>query len=233
MSKGAGQKSIFILLLLLSATASIAGYRLLQGKYIVYHEAEKLFLAGDFKGSIPLLVKALDMGLNLPAAYRHLGDAFLATKDFKSAVKPYQIYTGYRQDDYQTLVKLALVHDLLGQEQLALDLLKRAIAQNHDQSDLWLALAEVHKTRHEYGPAQKAYEHALDLKPGLPQAVFGLAETYAWQKRYNEALRLYRAYLAEHPRNRTARINMARVLSWQGDFNEAIRQYDLALEGEK
>ena len=220
-------------LLLLAAAVSFAGYRIIQGKYIVYHRAETLFLAGDFKAAIPLFTQALEMGLKLPAAQRHLGDSYLAAKDFQKALKPYQSYTKQRPSDYQALAKLAMLYNLLGREPEALVLMKKALAANRGDPGLWLTLAGLYRERKAYGPAEQAYLNALKLKPGLPAAIFGLAETYAWQKNYGKALDLYRGYLKDHPKDRTARFNLARILSWQGDFDRAIRQYGLVLEEKK
>ena len=233
MSPSARQKTVFTALLLLSAAASFAGYRQFQGKFIAYHRAESLFLAGDFKSSIPLFTRALALGLTFPAAYRHLGDAYLATNDFQAAVEPYRVYTAKNASDFETLGKLADVYDLLGQEQKALELLEKSLSINREQPALWLALARLRQSRKEYLLAEKSFLRALELKPDLAAAVYGLAETLAWQKQYDRALDIYRAYLAKHPEDRTARLNLAKVLSWRGDLDLAIRQYDLALEKKK
>ena len=148
-------------------------------------------------------------------------------------MEPYRVYTAKNASDFETLGKLADVYDLLGQEQKALELLEKSLAINRGQPALWLALARLRQRRKEYLLSEKSFLRALELKPDLTAAVYGLAETLAWQKQYDRALDIYRAYLAKHPEDRTARLNLAKVLSWRGDFDLAIRQYDLALEKKK
>lgn len=82
----------------------------------------------------------------------------------------------------------------------------------------------------EVDAAEKAYLHALSLRPNHPAARNNLGRLFLRQGRIEEAERHFRALLEVSPDIVPARLNLAALLLRQGVWEEAEEQYLLALE---
>lgn len=66
-------------------------------------------------------------------------------------------------------------------------------------SKLRSAIAGLYVFRKRYDEAGYAFQQAIRLYPGLPEASFGLAKMYADQKKITKAVEVIEAYLANNP----------------------------------
>ncbi len=82
----------------------------------------------------------------------------------------------------------------------------------------------------EVAAAEKAYLHALDLRPLHPAARNNLGRLYLRQGRLEEAERHFRTLLQVSPDIVPARLNLAALLLRQGEWVAAEKQYLQALE---
>jgi len=82
----------------------------------------------------------------------------------------------------------------------------------------------------DYVEAQVAYEAAIAIRPGHPQAIVGLGTCYLKNRQVRKAREMLTSYLAQNPGNTAARLVLARALVRQARFQEAAVELRRALE---
>ena len=81
----------------------------------------------------------------------------------------------------------------------------------------------------DYVEAQVAYEAAINIQPGHPQAIVGLGTCYLKNRQVKKAQEMLTTYLAQNPGNTAARLVLARALVRQAQFQEAAVELRRAL----
>lgn len=113
---------------------------------------------------------------------------------------------------------------LMGQEEMALPLLREAVAGNPGLWRAWNAIGRSHALRGNIEQALDSYDRAL-LANGRAAPVHnnrGMALIAAM--RYPEAESAFRRALAVSPTLEVARMNLRIALAWQGRYDEAISE---------
>lgn len=219
------QYFIFSSFLALTAILSAAAYWYLCPQWVYYRRGENYFIARKFAQAIPFYREALAAGLKRPEALIHLGQAYLATKQFPEALKVFEHIVLAHPQDLEAAEQLAALYDQFGRVNAAIELLQRQQQLAGGRPAILLRLAELYKRRKDFTDAAQLYRQVLEKHPDSLPVQLKLAELLGWMKQYDEAIKICRKILAKHPENRAARLNLARVLSWKGQTEEAVKEY--------
>jgi protein O-GlcNAc transferase len=116
-----------------------------------------------------------------------------------------------------------------GQNQLALDVLGRAVALNDKIADLQSGVAEALQRLGRFDDAIAYYRRAIALDPGYAETFYNCGNVLLKLKRYPEALAHYDRALEIEPNFVEALHNRGNALFESSRFAEALADYDLAL----
>lgn len=116
-------------------------------------------------------------------------------------------------------------------ETRAVNLAARALALDSTNADAWLARAYAGLMADRARPAASlpAFERALALSPGDPEAYHQYGQTLMMLGRYNEALAAYHAALALDPTRAMTLVPMSAISYRRGDHEAAARWVDSAV----
>jgi len=105
-----------------------------------------------------------------------------------------------------------------------------AVVSSGDTIETALQHAESAFKDGDYVEAEVAYEAALAIQPGHPQAIVGLGTCYLKNRQVRKAQEMLTDDLARNPGNTAARLVLARALVRQARFQEAAVELRRALE---
>jgi len=176
-----------------------------------------------------LLRRALEFDGANPDVVYEMGALLQQLKRPREALPYFERHLDMVSDDQQTLVQIGKCHADLGQFKEAEAVLRRAVALSNDavgEYNLGYVLEQVGRT----DEAERQYERALALNPGLASAQTNLGTALAARGRFAEAA----AHLAEavrlEPGNAAARNNFGALLLQQRQLDAGTVQFRLALE---
>jgi tetratricopeptide (TPR) repeat protein len=106
----------------------------------------------------------------------------------------------------------------------------KAPVASGDSVETALQHAEAAFKDGDYAEAQVAYEAAMAIQPGNPQAVAGLGTCYLKNHQVKKAGELLAGHLRDSPGNTAARLVLARALVRQAQFQEAAIELRRVLE---
>jgi tetratricopeptide (TPR) repeat protein len=170
------------------------------------------------------------------------GQAALTANAFADALEHHargrlsQAEAGYRRvlqsspDHPDALHRLALIAHQVGRDELALELIVRAIAVNPLQPAYHNDAGIVLQTLGRIDEAIARYRRALDLAPAYPHAHNGLGIALHGLGRLDEAMASFRTALSLKPDFADAQNNLANVLREVGRAAEAVEIYRNALK---
>ena len=228
------QTIIYWALAVLCLSASVAGYRVVQNKHVLYRQAENAWKSGDDRRALPLYEKAILAGADFPDAYINAGEIALAQGEIERGATLLDTLAFGGQDIAPGLAgRIAGLYDQYGEPGRALNVLEHSHVKIKLQEPQLLHMADLLRRDFAYGKALDVYRDVLAENPESRPAGLGLAETLGWLGRFEEALPLCQNLLSAHPGDRNARVLYARILSWNGQFDDAIREYKLLLGEEQ
>jgi len=176
-----------------------------------------------------LLRRALEFDGANPDVVYEMGALLQQLKRPREALPYFERHLDMVSDDQQTLVQIGKCRADLGQFKEAEAVLRRAVALSNDavgEYNLGYVLEQVGRTEE----AERQYERALALNPGLASAQTNLGTALAARGRFAEAA----AHLAEavrlEPGDAAARNNLGALLLQQRQLDAAAVQFRLALE---
>jgi protein O-GlcNAc transferase len=116
-----------------------------------------------------------------------------------------------------------------GRNDMAVDLIGKAIAQNGRVPGFHINLGNALKAQGKFPEAAAAYAYALSLKPDNVAAHYSLGVALHAQGKLPEAAAAYRRALSLKPDHAEAYTNLGNVLQAQGKPDEALAAYSRAL----
>jgi predicted O-linked N-acetylglucosamine transferase (SPINDLY family) len=116
-----------------------------------------------------------------------------------------------------------------GRHEVALDLIRRAIALVPGVPDFHCNIGEVLRALGQLDAAIAACRQAIALKPNLPEAHMNLGNALRDAGRLDEAIAAHRQAIALRPGYPDAHSNLGNALRDQGQLNEAIAAYRQAI----
>lgn len=110
----------------------------------------------------------------------------------------------------------------IGDAQLAVSELERAVAADPKLWRAWTGLGRAHDERKEWAQSKAAYDSALAANPGSAVILNNTGMSLLLQHRYPEAAAAFEAAIARDPTMETARSNLRIALAWQDRYDEAL-----------
>ncbi len=107
---------------------------------------------------------------------------------------------------------------------------RNAVAQNPNDVDARLQLADVYAARKQFTPAIEQLQAASRLRPDDEATQLKIARVLSWDRQYTASEAAYEQLLSRRPENVSARVELARVLSWAGNYPASETQYQQALQ---
>lgn len=207
------QYLVFVLLLAVSSSLAILGYR-------EVHRDQILSLKGGLPLSKPPSFTDLPQPENKHHQERGLGPA--ETPPVQPTPKAAKNPAGH------DVKKAAPISDNAGRADRIMPSEQQPVTKDDDAARL--QHAEILMIRKEYGQAVAIYRkylerHGNDLKVRLK-----LAEILSWQKDYDASLAEYERILTVRPDDRQVRRKYSDVLLWSGKVDEAAKELRKTLE---
>lgn len=94
----------------------------------------------------------------------------------------------------------------------------------------WYTLGQFLRRTGRYGDAERAFEHAVRINPGLVEAWIGWGDAALDQERPQEAVDRFFQALAKEPRSAAAHNGLGIALASLGQMDEAISHFAVAAE---
>ena len=164
----------------------------LHSTLVIHHYGK----AGDLDRARAKGEAYLQMGLRKveesptdPQAHYELGTQYRELDQPGQALACYQQVLALSPGFRDTQLRIGLCHYHLGQQQQALDALRRAgHTLPHKAAEIALATGNVYTALNDLTAAERAFRRAIADDPGLAVASVNLAQLYAHQGRHAEAL---------------------------------------------
>jgi len=182
---------------------------------------EKAFEAGK---------KAAGLNPKFTEVYRALAFCYLQIGDFDNAKKEAMRALSHNSLDAESWEILALTNPT-GDENWALDKLKKAIELNPRLYSAHIAIGNFYTSKKKYDDALLHYNEAFKINP-LSEEVYyvNMGVVYKNQSNYDEAIRHFQKALALNPNCSAAYNNLGIVYHLRKDLKMAIDNYHLAIK---
>ncbi len=121
---------------------------------------------------------------------------------------------------------LGVAEGALGNPQLAIEHIQRAIAYSPQNASCYLNLGNVYRETGQIARAVECYEKALSLRPDYHMAYSNLGAIYEQAGEFRKAVQCYEKALAIHPDFPEAQWNLAALALLLGDFSNGWRLFE-------
>lgn len=125
---------------------------------------------------------------------------------------------------------LGMVENAMGHAEIAVKMIRRAIASNGNNARYYSNLGFILENQELHGEAEIACKQALLLNPNYAEALNNLGNALLSQGRVGDAAASYRQALELKPDHAEAHYNLGNALSALGTLDEAIASYKTALK---
>jgi len=149
------------------------------------------------------------------------GDLNLSRKRYNVALASYRMAEDAAETRAQSLQGQGLALSLLGRSNEAMEVLKRAVAEDPKAWRAWNALGAEHDARGDWSNAENAYAQAMTASDGAPQVLNNRGYSRLLQRRRDEAVTDLVAALQKKPDMDEARTNLRLALALGGDYERA------------
>lgn len=176
-----------------------------------YHEklGTVLMELDDWEGAQRSLTRAIELDAALFKAHYKLGQVHERLDNPQEALREYTLAVQSGPRFIEAYRSLGRLYADLGYLPLAVQVLQSGlqvvIHGTEDEAHLHHLLGTVYQQQRDYDSAVREFRAALDLMPGLREAVFALGWTYGLQDNREEARRYLKRYVdsagAEAPRH--------------------------------
>ena len=149
------------------------------------------------------------------------GDLNLVRKRYNVALTSYRMAEGSAETRAQSLQGQGLALALLGRSGEALEILKRAVAEDPKAWRAWNALGAQYDARGDWTASEAAYAEAMANSGSAPQVLNNRGYSRLLQSRRDEAVADLVAALQKKPDMTEARTNLRLALAMGGDYERA------------
>jgi len=133
-------------------------------------------------------------------------------------------------ENFDALHLLGILAHQVGNHDLAVNLIERAVQQKADNAVAYNNLGEAYKGAKRLEDAVRCYRQALALNPELPEVCCNLGNALKALGRLDEAAAAYRQGLAIKPEFALVHYNLGSLLKEQGRLDEAEASFREALQ---
>jgi tetratricopeptide (TPR) repeat protein len=188
-----------------------------------------------WQNNFTLFNHAVNVTDNNFLAHSSLAGELIKQNKIIEAMHHCQIALSLNPANYNTLVRISVAYNLLGEKNKAMDALRLAIKVHPDYvrayNDLFVLLLESGK-KQEAEEVLKGCLKAIELNSNKDNWVlhYNFGHTLATHGRYEEAVIQYNQALRIYPSNAFAHNNLAMVLLWQGKIDDALNHFRKAVQ---
>lgn len=200
--------------------------------YLTY--ADAYIAEGDIERALNYAEEAYALDITNLSTYKLLSDLYIQIEDYPRALDALTLYTNYEIEDASGLAKLGLVYYRLGEYELAITVMNKAIDLNpFGVRDYYIYRGLSHV---ELGNAEQAVEDmlvAIDEAEQSYEARLGLARAYYLDNKFGSAFLQIEAAidLAEtEKQNAHAYYWLAKIQEGRGEISEAIEAWKALLK---
>lgn len=143
--------------------------------------------------------------------YYELGLNYLLSADNLNAQRNFIRTIKLQPDNKNAQIKLALTHELSGEEDMAVLVYKRIIEKFPYYIPALSNLAGLYIEQSNYADAIKLYRKILSLNREFHRAYLGLGLCFDKLGKYTNAIRFYKKYIAQKPKSSTAKSLVGRI----------------------
>ncbi len=144
---------------------------------LLIQEAEQSLKDGKYDRAEGLFIAAIKLDQKSAAAYRGLGDSYLASGSLEEARQTYRFLLQLEPDDDSVMVKLAEVAESQGDLEEAITYYQQAAVINDSLAPRFYHLAELLLKVKQPETAKEAIVQAVELEPKSPKYLDLLTET--------------------------------------------------------
>jgi len=166
----------------------------------------------------------------------HINEQFSWAMEHQRSSRLIEAEALYRQiiaadpNHFGSLYLLGVIAQQRGQNDVAIDLIGRALAIRPDYAEAHINLGNAFKGRGELAEAIVRYKRALSLNPNYAEAHNSLGTALKAQGKLAEAVSSYERALALKSDYAEAHNNLGNALMDQGKVGEAVARYERALK---
>ncbi len=143
--------------------------------------------------------------------YYELGLNYLLNADNFNAKKNFIRTIQLKPDDKNAQIKLALTHELSGEEDMAILVYNTIIEKYPYYIPAISNLANLYIEKNDFKKALELYRDILKINPQYYRAYLGLGLCFDKLEKYPNAIRYYKKYIAKKPYSQSAKYLVGRI----------------------
>lgn len=186
--------------------------------------------AGWFLDSETLWKRTLQRDPNSWIAQLNMSSVLLEQKRYDEARGLLDHVAATQPGSSEAHLNLGIVHDQLGQTDLAALQYQEAIRLQPANPEPYLNLGEMYRRLGKDQQAQAAFEQGLKAAPDNPALTINLAGLLLQSGHVGEAIAAYKQAIARQPRFAPLHYNLGAALLQLGDINKAADHFATAIE---
>ena len=161
--------------------------------------------------AISHLVKAKTISRFDSEIYYELGLNHLLNANSQEARKNFIRTIKLDPKNINAQVQLAISHELLGEEEMALSIYQKIIEENPHYIPAYNHMAGLYITLERYSEASYLFYQILNINPAYYRANLGLGICFDKMNKFSRAIRYYKKYIARKPHSDTTKSLVGRV----------------------
>ncbi len=165
----------------------------------------------EYDKAIKYLKNARDIFSFDSEIYYELGLNYLLCEDNLNAQKNFMRTIKLQPDNKNAQIKLALTHELSGEDDMAILVYKTMIEKYPCFIPALSALAGLYIEKSDFSNAIRLYKQIISLNCEYYRAYLGLGVCFDKLKKYTNAIRFYKKYIANKPKSPTAKSLVGRI----------------------
>jgi len=150
--------------------------------------------------------------------------------DLQKAQAVYRKLLGTEPDRPDVLYVLGNLAYCIGEDQVAVDLIHKAIQQDATQPHFYQSLGSVHKDRGDFKKAVLCFQKARQIQPDRVETHLSLGLSYHLQDRLKDAEACFGRALELDPNSTEALVGLGNIYKEQGQTARAADSYQRSLE---
>ena len=144
-------------------------------------------------------------------SYYEMGVCYLLSNEMTKAITSFQKSIMKDRDNLDVQLQLALAHELVHEEDMALKIYDKLIEEHPNYTKAYSHKGALLICKGEYTEAISIFKQILKLEPKFHRAYFGLGVCFDNLKEYSYAKKYYQKFLKIHPNSSHAKYVESRI----------------------
>lgn len=187
---------------------------------------------GDYDAALPYFLKAVEANPRNPEAYRRAASTYRHREnDLLNEYKMWQgAYAASLSDGFYRDSLVAFLTDRFGDYPQALGLVREALDQQPQNTDLLGRAGTLYQRLGKHEDAIRLYKDILAIRPRSPNILDSIGYSLVSLEHYDDAIGSFQNALAINPRRPQSHSGLGAVYARQGRYADSIHEYETALE---